>query len=87
MEKSIKEKRLKIFSLAMDINEKFGAMVFVTYFPHTDWLEVDIYKNKWTTNTTSKEVKAFIVDDSMIYGKISHDDMILKLERMLGNEK
>lgn len=84
MEKSIKEKRLKIFSLAMEVNEKFGAKVFVSYFPHTDWLTIDIYKEPWS-ESTAKEFKEFIVDDHNIYG-ISHDEMILKLEKMLSNE-
>lgn len=86
MEKSIKEKRLEIFSLAMDINEKFGAMVFVTYFPHTDWLEINIHKIPWTISS-NKDFKSYIIDDSKMYGEISHDEMILKLEKMLSNEK
>lgn len=85
MEKSIKEKRLKILSLAMDINEKLGARVFVSYYPHTDWLEVDIHRKPYS-ESTSKDFKVFIVDDRKIYGKMSHDDMISELEKMLENE-
>lgn len=86
MGKSIKEKRLKIFSLAMEVNEKFGAIVFVHYFPHTDWLDIFIYNKPWS-ESTAEEFKKYTVDDRKIYGQISHDEMILKLEKMLENGK
>ena len=88
MEKSIKEKRLKIFSLAMDINEKYGAVCFVDYKPHTDAIYVNIFSEPWFAFAKSEEYVSY-KKEKYANGKkiLTHDEMILKLEKMLSNEK
>lgn len=83
---TLKEKRLQILSLSMDINEKYGAICFVNYSPHVDLIEVRVYEKQWTMGLDSKTYDVFGNDRVDIqFNIITHNQMIAILQDILEN--
>lgn len=83
---TLKEKRLRILSLAMDINEKYGAICFVNYSPHVDLIEVRIYEKSWTSGGISKTYNVYGNDRvDREFNLISNYEMIAILQGILEN--
>lgn len=86
MEKNIKEKRLEILSLAMDINEKHGAIIFIDYLPHTEGFYVRIFEKPWSRDDTENKSKNYTMydnDKSMDEVVVKHDTVLDILKGML----
>lgn len=85
---TIKEKRLQILSLAMDINEKYGAVCFVRYNPHTDGMYVGMFGKPWFPGANYDiEYVIYRDEDDYIHDYIikTHDEMIAILQDILEN--
>lgn len=85
---TIKEKRLQILSLAMDINEKYGAVCFVSYSPHTDGMYVEMFGKPWFLGANHDiEYIIYRDEDNYIHDYIikTHDEMIDILQDILEN--
>lgn len=88
MDKTVKEKRLQILSLAMDINEKYGAICFVKYFPHVDAIEVYIYNTPSMKyeNGYNNLLNAYGDERCVgLYNNVTHDHIITTLQDILEN--
>lgn len=66
----IKEKIMKIMELALEINppeiDKIGRIrpgVSVLWFPHYNYLEIDIYENGWTPRCPCKLYGTWTYDE------------------------
>lgn len=85
--KTLKEKRLQILSLAMDINEKYGAVCFVRYEAHVDSIDVSLFNEPWEAGRIcDKSYNAYGDDRFDGMGEnISNDKMIAMLQDILEN--
>lgn len=66
---TIKEKILKIMSLALEINPpeiknigKKRTAVFVNWMPHCNTIDLTIFKNGWKRKNNNKEYKCVYTD-------------------------
>lgn len=84
---TIKEKRLQILSLAMDINEKYGAVCFVDYYPHTNVVDVSILNKPWVNGNYEKPIDYYVYGDDSSIGRnvVRHDELIAILQDILEN--
>lgn len=81
---TLKEKRLRIISLAMDINEKYGAVCFVYYQPHVDMIDVNMYKSPWTEEGDFINYVAYSHNNfAGSYNVVTTDELIGILEKVL----
>lgn len=84
---TIKEKIMKIMSLALEINPpeiknigKLTTAVFVNWSPHCNVIELAIYKNGWDSYKSASEYKSAYTNE---YDSDEHlDKMIARLEEI-----
>lgn len=85
---TLKEKRLQILSLAMDINEKYGAIVFVEYAAHVNSITVTVFNEPWSLDTMRDrtEYRAYSEDKHAYNKRVkTHDEIIAILQGILEN--
>lgn len=87
MDKTVKEKRLQILSLAMDINEKYGAICFVRYEAHVDSINVILFNEPWESGHVIDKNYCAYGDDRFdgMDEIVSNDKMIAILQDILEN--